>query len=508
VYDTYGKAIMLFGFSLFNLLLFFVYPVTLISLSMYVSHAKEVTVDSFFFASRNTDWFILGIFFLTTVLCSPYMLGAVSPGAVSWLPLAYGISSVLVLLVLGWYIAPPLIKLKITTLPEYFERRFTRSSKIYLASLYLVSNVFIRMMCLLVVGNIFMTTISGINAYSSLLFFLVVTGLYVIIGGLKAEIHAGVIQMIFAALGAVVFIGWIVLEGGGAHVGVNHSSLTNAVSQFSWIEAAFGLPVLAFGFWCTDQCIVQKMLRVHNAKTVKKAVVFSSALQIIPIVIFMLPSLIALVLSHNISDDGSFHSLLFGGSMPDSVRCGVSVGGASVLMLSFATLFTSTSSLFTFDIYRGSRPEASDRTLVLVGRMTTMVMLFISILLIPVCQSMNFDMCLSLVKILVYLSAMILSVAALGMLSKNITAANALLAFTVGTLVVLVRATFELFYADAAFENHLVQWIARSGFLEFTLCVFTLTTGLLIASSALGHLYNVSRVDKNASVKEKEYVVR
>jgi solute:Na+ symporter, SSS family len=495
---------ILFGFSTINILLYFVYPACLISLSMYVSHAKEVNVESYFFANRNTYWFVLGISFLTPFLCSPYIFGIASSGKITGLPLAYGLISVIMLVVLGWYIAPLFIKLKINTLPDYFEKRFNRSCKFFLSALYIFSNILIRMMSLLILGNIFMTTISGLNAYSSLLFFLVITGLYVIIGGLKAELYASIIQVVFITLSVLVFTGWVVHQGGGTHFVLDNIISFNTNSQISLTELVFGLPIIAFWFWCADQFIVQKVISVRDVTFVKKAVVLSGFMQIIPILIFIVPSIIAINLSHTISEEQSLQSLISGGSLPDSLRGGMIIGGASVFMISFATLFNSTSALYTFDFYRSFNPNASDRTLVLVGRMTTMILLFISILFIPICQTMTFDTCLQLLKIFLYFSAMISTVFAAGLLIKKINSANVLLTLSIGTGVIITRAFFEIFYYDFPFDIIMFQWFSRSSYLGFSIFVFVLSISMLFVFFATGHIYNNFILKSHRSVVFKK----
>jgi SSS family solute:Na+ symporter len=115
-----------------------------------------------------------------------------SPG----LAIIYGIISAIMLVVLGWFLAPLYLRTKINTLPEYFEKRFIRTCRYFLSALYIFYNIFIRLMIILVAGNIFINTVTGADAYSSLLFFLIITGIYIIIGGLRAEIYVNVVRRV------------------------------------------------------------------------------------------------------------------------------------------------------------------------------------------------------------------------------------------------------------------------------------------------------------------------
>ena len=95
--------------------------------------SKEMTLDGYFFANRDVHWLVLGISFLTTCLFTPYLLGLTSSG----LTLIYGVISIAMLFILGWFLAPIFFKNKINTLPEYFEKRFNRNCKLYLSALYI-----------------------------------------------------------------------------------------------------------------------------------------------------------------------------------------------------------------------------------------------------------------------------------------------------------------------------------------------------------------------------------
>ena len=176
---------------------------------MYVSRTKEVTVESYFFANRKIHWLLVGISFSVTCIFSPYFFGIGSPVSSSGLAIIYGLISAVMLVVLGWFVAPLYLRKNVNTLPEYFEKRFNRTCKYFLSSLYVFYNVFIRLIIILVAGNIFINSVTGADAYSSLLFFLIIAGIYVIIGGIRAEIYVNVAQALFIALGIAGFFIWI-----------------------------------------------------------------------------------------------------------------------------------------------------------------------------------------------------------------------------------------------------------------------------------------------------------
>jgi SSS family solute:Na+ symporter len=123
------------------------------------------------------------------------------------------------------------------------------------------------------------------------------------------------------------------------------------------------------------------------------ASIVSILLQIIPILIFVLPGIVVITLFPGAASDEALHTLFSNNFLPESIQGGLIIAVAAVLMASFAGLFNSTSSLITFDFYRSFRPNASDRKLVLVGRLSTMVLLLCSIMLIPISQTIDFSLC-------------------------------------------------------------------------------------------------------------------
>ena len=466
------------GLSIVGIFLFFLYPIILISISLYASRKQEVTMESYFFANRNSHWLTIGITLLMTCLFTPYFLGMSDTGSLSGMPIIYGAVSVIMLGVLGWYLTPLYLKVKINTLPEFFEKRFNRNCKLFLSSLYVFFNIFIRMLIILIAGNVLISIITGGDAFSSLIFFLVVTSVYTLIGGLKAEIYTNVMQVIFIVFCTIGFSIWVIYQGNSIdQLLPRMNPFTNINSEvnteYSGIGLLLGLPIVGFWFWCADQSIIQKMLSVRSIDFVKKTSAFSVFLQAIPVIIFILPGIIIASFFQKVTAEETLHSLFANGFLPDILKGGLIIAVASALMSSVSGLFNSTATLITFDFYRNFKPTSSDRKLVLIGRLTTIVLLFCSLLLLAVSQSMNFEFCIKLFKIAAYFSSMVTAVFLMGLINKKIIANSALLTLVVGTSVILLRSGMDLFY-NKTYPNILLEWFANSSFLEFSVFIFIL----------------------------------
>ncbi len=476
------------GVSLVFLLFF-----SLIFFTVFVSRVKEIAVSGYFFANRNTHWLVLGASFLTTWLSGLYAFGLLVRGLNTTWVIVYSAVSILMLFLLGWFLGPLYMKMGINTLPEYFEKRFSRNCKLFLSSLYVLGNVFVRLIVILVFGSVLIGKIAGVDPFSPLLFFLFVTGVYVIIGGLRAEVFASIVQGLFVIVMTVVFAKWL-----GSH-NIPGSSLLERTAGLPsygvagggtrWASAALGLPVIGFWFWCGDQFIVQKVLGAGSAYLLRKATIAHGLLQVIPVAAVVV---IGTAFLPGILPEGAPDALLGAGVIPDILRIGLLLAVAALLMALFASVFNSTSLLITFDFYRTFKPSASDRTLLFVGRMTTIILLLFSILMIPVAQTINFAMCFKLLEFFVYFSALVTAVLLVSLISRKIRSLSAMLTLVVASAIILVRAAAEVLYPDRNFESELLGAFAGTGSMEFAVFIFLISIALLFVFNGFGRLQHTA----------------
>ncbi len=475
------------GVSLVFLLFF-----SLIFFTLFVSRFKEIAVSGYFFANRDTHWLVLAASFLTTWLSGLYAFGLLVRGLNTTWVIVYGALSILMLFVLGWFLGPLYMKMGINTLPEYFERRFGRNCRLFLSSLYILGNIFVRLIVILVIGSVLIGKIAGVDPFAPLLFFLFVTGVYVIIGGLRAEVFASIIQGVFVILMMAVFAQWAagqnVLDNSALQRPTGLSYFSGGGDGTHLASAALGLPVIGFWFWCGDQFIVQKVLGAGSAYLLRKATVAHGLLQVIPVAAV---AVIGTAFLPGILPEGAPDALMAAGPIPDIIRVGLLLAVAALLMALFASVFNTTSLLITFDFYRSFKPSASDRTLLFVGRMTTIILLLFSILMIPIAQAMNFAMCFKLLEFFVYFSALVTAVLLASLITRKIRSLSAMLTLHVASAIILVRAAIEILYPGGNFQSALLSAFAGTGSLEFAVFIFLTSIALLFVFNEFGRFQHI-----------------
>ncbi|XP_037666152.1 sodium/glucose cotransporter 5 isoform X3 [Choloepus didactylus] len=279
-------------------------------------------------------------------------------------------------------------------------------------------------------GALFVHICLGWNFYLSVTLTLSVTALYTIAGGLAAVIYTDALQTLIMVGGAVFLAvkafdqigGYEQLEAAYARAVPRrtvanttcHLPRADAMHMFRdpstgdlpWTGMTFGLTVMATWYWCTDQVIVQRSLSARDLNHAKAGSVLAGYLKMLPMVLMIMPGMISRVLY---PDD-------VGCVVPSEClrACGAGIGCSNIaypklvlelmpvglrgllvavlmaaLMSSLTSIFNSSSTLFTMDVWRRLRPRAGERELLLVGRLVIVALVGVSVAWIPVLQGSN-----------------------------------------------------------------------------------------------------------------------
>ncbi len=265
---------------------------------------------------------------------------------------------------------------------------------------------------------------------------------------------------------------------------MNNTSLieyvkVNDVGGINWFEIALGLPIIGFWFWGNDQLVFQKILSISDKYKIRNTIGTAAIAQVIPMIVFLLVGFIFMRFFNIGITESSVISFSKEAELPILLKAGMIIGVASIIITSFANIFNSTTMLITFDFYRNFYPGATDRKLVLVGRLTVMSLIVFSILFIPLAQSYSFDFCLNLLMIICYLASMIAAVFLVSLINKKITPEPVLFTLIISVVIILVRSVFQLFYPNYEFTNPVFKWFIQTGFLRFSIFMFFISISMI-----------------------------
>ncbi|HXV85388.1 MAG TPA: sodium/solute symporter, partial [Gemmatimonadales bacterium] len=345
--------------------------------------AQRGTSADYFLAGRDAGWFLVGGSLFASNIGSEHLVGLAGTGAASGVAVAqFEILASLVLLVLGWVFVPFYLSSRVFTMPEFLERRYAPAARWYLAVISIVGYVLTKISVTIAAGGIVFEALMGINFWAGALAVVIITGAYTILGGLRAVLYTDLMQMVVLLGGAVAVTaaglsalgGWSALADA---VEPGFLSLWKPASHpdFPWTGILFGAPILGVWYWCTDQFIVQRVLAARDQHQARLGTIFAGYLKLLPLFIFVIPGVMAAALARQgrlqlAAPDQALPALV-ATLLPVGVRGVVVAGLLAALMSSLSSVFNSTSSLVTLDVYQKLHPQASERRLVLVGQVTT-----------------------------------------------------------------------------------------------------------------------------------------
>ena len=465
------------------------YFILILGIGVYTSKNKDNTSE-YFLANRNLGWFVIGASLFASNIGSEHLVGLAESGFKKGLiESQFEILAAFMLLILGWVFVPFYKRSGVVTMPEFLERRFSSSARMYLSLVSIFAYVITKISVTIFAGAIVFESLLGIDFWTGAIIVVVVTGLYTVLGGLKAVIYTDTIQM-FLLLGGSILVtifGLDAIGGWGNMVatsGEGFMSLWRTASDpdYPWTAILFGAPILGVWYWCTDQFIVQRVLAAQNVSVARKATIFAAFLKLTPMFIFVIPGMIAYTLNND--PNSGFILENSAGTLPEMVkfllpaglRGLVAAGILSALMSSLSSVFNSCSTLITLDIYKKYNPEESEKKLVLVGQIATGFLVLSGMLWIPFQKTLASGGLFGyLQKIQAYISPPIAAVFLLGLFIKRINSKGAMAALYTGAILGATRLICEI--------QEDTNILTQSQFLHFALYLFIICAVIMLVVS-------------------------
>jgi SSS family solute:Na+ symporter len=529
------------------------YFALILGLAWWVILQQKDTAADYFLAGRHLGWFVIGASIFASNIGSEHLVGLAGTGATNGVIFAHYELHAWCLLVLGWVLVPFYIRSKVFTMPEFLEKRFSPSARWLLSVISLVAYVITKIAVGIFAGGVVFSTLLpnwgftlgnwDINSFwIGSIAVVVLTGLYTVLGGMRAVAYTEALQTIIlvigsalvtcfglkalggwnelrAALGSDAFNLWdpLLPEGvrGVWSPVVERDAAGSVVEQawyfthdgnFPWIGMLFCAPIIGLWYWCTDQYIVQRALGAPNEQQARRGSIFASFLKLLPVFIFIIPGMISVALAKsgnyptlsglidangNVINDEAQRAfpLLIGAVLPEGVRGIVVAGLLAALMSSLAGVFNASSTLFTMDFYSKLHPTASQQQLVWIGRMATTAMVLIGLAWIPVIQGAE-GLYAYLQGVQAYLAPPIFVVFFLGVFWKRLNGPGCMAALIVGFLMGLLRLVVDTPVALKlqGFENGWTEgsfpWIVNQIYFQYySLLIFLVSIAAMVLVS-------------------------
>jgi len=392
----------------FDLAIIVLYLVFIVGLGCWIGfrNKQKEQANSYFLAGKSLRWPVIGLALFATNISTVHLVSLAEEGYTNGL--AYGSfewMAAFTLILLALFFAPFYIRSKVTTLPDFLEKRYSRASRDWLSLLSIISAIFIHIGFSLYAGAVVIEGMFGIDKMVSILLIAGLTGLYTIVGGLMAVVLTESIQTLILLAGAIMLTAIAYFKVGGwsgMSASVNPHMLTvlrphGDPSGIPWYSMALGYPIIGIWYWCTDQTIVQRVLGAKDENNARIGPLFAGFIKILPVFIFVLPGLICLALINKgimpplpLTDVGKpdaaqTYSHMIAYLLPIGLRGLVAAALLAALMSTVSGALNSAATLFTYDFYQRWAPRTSEKKLILIGRIVTFAGMALAVLWSPLC---------------------------------------------------------------------------------------------------------------------------
>jgi len=353
----------------------------------------KLTSQGYFLAGRSLKWGMVGAALFASNISTIHLVGLAASGyneGLVWGNFEWMATFTLILL--GLVFAPFYFKSRISTLPEFLERRYSPASRMFLAFMAIIGALFIHIGMSLYAGAAVFKQFFGIDVVTSIVIISVITAIYTVLGGLKAVVVTETIQTVILVAGAVAVTVFAILAlpESGVH---NLAQLKEAVKPeqlsmirtdnaagLAWYAVLLGYPILGIWYWCSDQTIVQRVLGARNQKDAQLGPLFAGFLKILPVFIMVFPGVLAYVLFKDLigADSNQTLPVLINQLIPTGLKGLISAGLLAALMSTIAAALNSSATLVAVDIVKRWRPHLSDEKQVQIGRISAVAVMLLA----------------------------------------------------------------------------------------------------------------------------------
>lgn len=482
-----------------------------------VKRIRKASSEDYFLASRSLGWGVIGAALFASNISTIHLVGFAESGFTSGL--LDGIfewMAIPLLIFLGFFIAPYFFRTKISTIPEFYEKRFDGRSRTFMVVFAILTALLLHIGISLYAGAKIVKLFFGLDELVAVILIAILTTIYTVLGGLKAVAVTETIQSVLLLGGAILItmLGIFHLPDAGVH---NFADFKNSLQPealtmlrspdspsgggIPWYAVLLGYPVLGVWYWCSDQTIVQRTLGARSERDARLGPMFTAVLKLMPVFFMVAPGTIAYILfKDQIMDIGTGQTLpyMIQNLAPVGLKGLIVAALLAALMSTVAAALNSTATLFSYDILKRIRPATSDRKMVFAGRITAVVVMVLAILWSTQADRFGESIIHTVNSVGAMIAPSITTVFLFGIFWKRGTKEAAFYTFTIGLLLGIFQFVMDIPLIGNV--RVLTEGLGIS-FMMQTWWVFVISSALFVSISYLTPKPNEEQVSFVIDVK-------
>ncbi|MHC4636893.1 MAG: sodium:solute symporter family transporter [Planctomycetota bacterium] len=393
------------GMTKVDTVIVFVYLIGIMVIGILAGYRKGASSEQFFLAGKSLKWPMIGAALFTANISTIHLIGLSAAGYSQGLVVGnFEWMASFCLILLGLIFVPFYLRTKINTLPEFLERRYNKTCRMILALVAIWSALLVHIGVSLYAGAKVFDYFFGIEPILAIIIIATITAIYTILGGLKAVVVTDTIQVVLLLGGCILItiFGLSKLSAQGIdsfaafkaaakpdqlNMAQSLRDANGNYSEYSWLTVMIGYHVLGIWYWCTDQTIVQKALGARDMRHGQLGAVFAGVLKILPLFFMVLPGVIAYILFRDtITDPNDSLVVMIDNLLPIGLKGLFAAGLLAAVMSTVEAALNSTATVTAEDLCQHIWPNLKDKTLVVIGRITAVIVIILAMIWSPLCD--------------------------------------------------------------------------------------------------------------------------
>ena len=479
------------------------------ALVAYVSWLRTKNDDSttskgYFLAGRGLSGIVIGCSMVLTSLSTEQLIGV---NAVSYQNnfsvIAWTVPTVIPLCFLAIYMLPKYLRNGYTTIPEFFENRFDRQTRLIMSGLFLVFYLLIVIPTALYTGAIAfnkifnLETIFGLREAQAIVYTVIAIGvvgaIYAIFGGLKAVAVSDTINAVILVIGALLVpvFALLYLGNGSISEGLNiitttHVEKWNAIGSSTdftpWPTIFTGIMVVHFFYWTTNQAIVQRCLGAKDLASGQKGILIAALFLLTLPIILNLPGLLSFhILGEGLNPIDTSYPLLVNKVMPSALQGFFIAALFGAILSTFNSFLNSAATIYCKDLLPSiSKKQRTDQELIVYAKKVSTIMAIVTMIIGPLLMFGTDGIFLITKRFAGFVNIPIVALFAVGLFNKTVSGLAARIALLVHVVLYFsivwvfnVKINFVyvmggLFVFDVVFMLILGQFLKREPYVEST----------------------------------------
>ncbi|KLV10479.1 MULTISPECIES: solute:sodium symporter family transporter [Photobacterium] len=462
------------------------------------------SAEGYFLGGRSLTGVYIGGSMLLMNLSTEHLVGLNGLSfRTGFIVMAWEVMAAMTIVLFAMFFLPRYLKLGISTIPEYLERRFDKQTLTITSILFLSMYVISLLPIVLYTGAIALESLFQVshvfNVDKDTAMWIMVWGvggmgaLYAVFGGIKAIAVADTINGVglitgglMVTLFALAYVGDGNVWSGLLEVYESNPDKFNSIgdkdSLVPFSTLFTGLIISNMFFWCTNQSIVQKALGAKNLAEGQKGVLLCAFFKLMIPSIIILPGIIAFhVFQGQIDNPDHAYPNLVQLVLPEVLVGFFAAVVVGAVFSTFSGGLNSSVTLFTVNIFKKSlKPDATEAQTVKVGKFLGLGLALVSMIVAPLVANAPDGLFYLIQQLQGIFNSPILSVVLVGLLTKRVPAIAAKLGLVFG------MSAYILFNFVIKIDIHFFHLV---GMLFVINVVFMLVVGYFYPQEAYQEVY-------------------